>query len=246
MTAKQRKERITAILERIGITDPEHRLERYPHEFSGGMRQRIMIAGAMLLRPELIIADEPTTALDALIQKEVLDLLMDLCREPAQGEAGAIVPPDDYWPRLRGLGLLLGMEFPTDGIGYRVAGGLFSRGVLTAGTLTNSKNIRFEPALNIPQALLDEALNRIEDVFQSIETPKRKKPVYLYAGRVLHVDLTTRQIGIRPIKFKIRQLGSQMKQRIHEGTTEEKRHKRAKTILENAVRLPQTLNYMGL
>ena len=81
LTAKLRKKRITTILERIGITDPEHRLGCYPHEFSGGMRQRIMIAGAMLLRPALIIADEPTTALDALVQKEVLDLLVELCRE---------------------------------------------------------------------------------------------------------------------------------------------------------------------
>ena len=81
LTAKLRKKRITTILERIGITDPEHRLGCYPHEFSGGMRQRIMIAGAMLLRPALIIADEPTTALDALVQKEVIDLLVELCRE---------------------------------------------------------------------------------------------------------------------------------------------------------------------
>ncbi len=94
---------------------------------------------------------------------------------------------------VRGKGLLLGMEFPTDGVGFKVAGGLFSRGVITAGTLTNAKNIRFEPALNIPWELLDEALNRIEDVFKSIEPPKQAKPTYLYAGKVLHVDLSSRQ-----------------------------------------------------
>jgi putrescine aminotransferase len=90
----------------------------------------------------------------------------------------------------RGLGLLLGMEFPTDGIGYKVASGLFSRGVLTAGTLTNAKNIRFEPALTIPQETLDEVLNRLEDVFKSIDLPQRKKVSNLYAGRMLHVDLS--------------------------------------------------------
>ena len=100
--------------------------------------------------------------------------------------------------KVRGLGLLIGMEFPTDGIGYKVAAGLFSRGVLTAGTLTNAKNIRFEPALNIPQNILDEALNRIEDVFKTIELPRQTEPVYPYAGRMLHVDLSTGEVKTRP------------------------------------------------
>lgn len=69
---------------------------------------------------------------------------------------------------IRGLGLLIGMEFPTDEIGYKVAAGLFSRGVLTAGTLTNAQTIRFEPALNIPQEVLDEVLSRLEDTFKSL------------------------------------------------------------------------------
>ena len=69
------------------------------------------------------------------------------------------------------MGLLIGMEFTTDGIGYKVASGLFSRGVLAAGTLTNAKTIRFEPALNVPQEILDEVLNRLEDVFKTIELP---------------------------------------------------------------------------
>lgn len=70
--------------------------------------------------------------------------------------------------RVGGLGLLIGMEFTSDEIGYAVASGLFARGVLTAGTLTNAKCIRFEPALNIPMELLDEALNRMEDVIKSL------------------------------------------------------------------------------
>ncbi|MGD8264824.1 MAG: putrescine aminotransferase, partial [Desulfobacterales bacterium] len=91
----------------------------------------------------------------------------------------------------RGKGLLIGMEFPTDGIGYKVAAGLFTRGVLTAGTLTNAKTIRIEPALNVPREILDEVLNRIEDVFKTIEIPRRPESMNLYAGQVLHVDLTS-------------------------------------------------------
>jgi putrescine aminotransferase len=94
----------------------------------------------------------------------------------------------------RGLGLLIGMEFPTDGIGYKVAAGLFSRGVLTAGTLTNAKTIRIEPALNVPREILDEVLNRLEDVFKTIEMPRRPEPMNLYAGQVLHVDLTSQKV----------------------------------------------------
>ena len=67
-----------------------------------------------------------------------------------------------------GKGLLIGMEYPTDEVGYSVASGLFSRGVLTAGTLTNSKTIRIEPALNVPMAIIDEMLNRLEDTFKHL------------------------------------------------------------------------------
>jgi putrescine aminotransferase len=100
---------------------------------------------------------------------------------------------------VRGLGLLIGMEFPTDGIGYKVAAGLFSRGVLTAGTLTNAKVIRIEPALNVPQEILDEVLNRLEDVFKTVELPRRTEPQNLYAGQILHVDLTSEEIQSQPI-----------------------------------------------
>ncbi|CEJ12021.1 Glutathione import ATP-binding protein GsiA [bacterium YEK0313] len=70
-----------AMLRRVGIADPEACLGAYPHEFSGGMRQRIMLASVMLLRPKLLIADEPTTALDTLSQADVLDLMVELTRE---------------------------------------------------------------------------------------------------------------------------------------------------------------------
>src|SRR6185436_6771308 len=69
------------LFRRVGIADPERRLDAYPHELSGGMRQRVMIAIAVANRPALLIADEPTTALDATIQAQILDLLADLRRE---------------------------------------------------------------------------------------------------------------------------------------------------------------------
>jgi oligopeptide/dipeptide ABC transporter ATP-binding protein len=73
--------RTLELLAQVGIPDPERRVDDYPHQFSGGMRQRAMIAMALALEPEVLIADEPTTALDVTIQSQVLRLLEDLNRE---------------------------------------------------------------------------------------------------------------------------------------------------------------------
>ncbi|SEL54374.1 peptide/nickel transport system ATP-binding protein [Variovorax sp. YR750] len=81
LPAAEIRTRIVDMLRRVQIADPERCMHAYPHEFSGGMRQRIMLASVMLLKPRLLIADEPTTALDTLSQREVLDLMVGLARD---------------------------------------------------------------------------------------------------------------------------------------------------------------------
>ncbi len=81
LTPRESSRRAVEFLERVGITDAEQRLRQYPHELSGGMRQRVMIAMAMSCHPRLLLADEPTTALDVTIQAQILELIKSLCRE---------------------------------------------------------------------------------------------------------------------------------------------------------------------
>ncbi|MEY4039614.1 MAG: hypothetical protein RLZZ52_482 [Actinomycetota bacterium] len=81
ISKKEAQERVIALLRRVGIPDPARTMASYPHEISGGMAQRVLIAGAVSCDAELIIADEPTTALDVTVQAEVLDLLRDLQQE---------------------------------------------------------------------------------------------------------------------------------------------------------------------
>ena len=78
MTDEEATAKSIQLLDAVGIPNPKDRMNEYPHQFSGGMRQRVMIAMALQCNPSLLIADEPTTALDVTIQAQILDLMMDL------------------------------------------------------------------------------------------------------------------------------------------------------------------------
>ncbi|MCA1243907.1 ABC transporter ATP-binding protein [Stappia stellulata] len=85
LSRKERKDRVIELLESVGIPDPLRRVSAFPHQMSGGQCQRVMIAIATACAPKLLIADEPTTALDVTIQKQILDLLTDMQRDTGMG-----------------------------------------------------------------------------------------------------------------------------------------------------------------
>jgi oligopeptide/dipeptide ABC transporter ATP-binding protein len=93
ISQEEAKERAIDVLTEVGIPDPEKRLKDYPHQFSGGMRQRVMIAMALICRPKLLIADEPTTALDVTIQAQILELIQGL-QEEHQDNATILITHD--------------------------------------------------------------------------------------------------------------------------------------------------------
>ncbi len=92
LSPAEARKRAIALLDEVGIPAPERRIDGYPHEFSGGMRQRVVIALALCAEPEVVIADEPTTALDVSVQAQIIALIKRLCRE--RGTAVMLVTHD--------------------------------------------------------------------------------------------------------------------------------------------------------
>ena len=93
LTENEATNKSVEMLQAVGIPDPEQRINEYPHQFSGGMRQRVMIAMSLLCNPSLLIADEPTTALDVTIQAQILDLMINL-KEKREGAAILLITHD--------------------------------------------------------------------------------------------------------------------------------------------------------
>jgi len=92
LSRAERRAKVIALLREVGIPDPERRVHAFPHQLSGGMSQRVMIAMALACSPKLLIADEPTTALDVTMQAQILDLLLDLKKR--NGMALALITHD--------------------------------------------------------------------------------------------------------------------------------------------------------
>jgi oligopeptide/dipeptide ABC transporter ATP-binding protein len=115
VSGREARARCAAALGEVGLAEPEDKLETYPHELSGGMRQRVMIAMALLCRPKVLIADEPTTALDVTVQAQILDLMRSL--QEQHGTAILMISHD--------LGVVAGMAHQ---VAVMYAGGLVETG----------------------------------------------------------------------------------------------------------------------
>jgi peptide/nickel transport system ATP-binding protein len=145
------KKRAIEMLDRVGIPQASRRVDDYPHQFSGGMRQRVMIAMALINDPALIIADEPTTALDVTVQAQILDLLQDLQRE---FNTGLIMITHD-------LGVIAEVA---DDILVMYAGRAVEYG--------SAKEVLTRPAMPYTQGLLDS----VPDMTASVDVPLRPIP----------------------------------------------------------------------
>jgi peptide/nickel transport system ATP-binding protein len=187
VTAEEVRALSLAMLKRVQIRDPERCLKSYPHEFSGGMRQRIMLASILLLKPKLLIADEPTTALDTLSQREILELMVELARD--SGVATLLITHD--------LGLV-------SRYAERVV-------VLEKGKLVESgptRQVLTQPQQSYTRKLIDSRPARSADK----HTPAEDAPVILridracirYAGRASWLGRATPRTIVQDVQLTLR------------------------------------------
>ena len=162
MDEKAARARAIELLTLVGITDPESRLNQYPHQLSGGMRQRVMIAIGLACNPKLLIADEPTTALDVTIQAQILELMKDLSRR--LGVAVVIITHNlgivaRYADRVN---VMYAARLVESGTAERVFGRPmhpYARGLLTAvPRLDRGRNAKLSTIDGAPPNLLDPAV----------------------------------------------------------------------------------------
>ncbi len=185
---KQTRARCIELLEKVHIPEADKRVDMYPHEFSGGMRQRVMIASAMLCRPDLLIADEPTTALDVTVQAQILELMRDVRRD--FGTSIILITHD--------LGVVAGLcdrvlvmhggeekeSGPVDDIFYRPRHA-YTRALLAAVPRLDRAEITRLASLDAAAAAGGEA--KAEQAAASEAAPARREPDYT-AAPLLEVD----------------------------------------------------------
>ena len=150
------RRRVVELLRQVGIPNPERRIDDYPHQFSGGMRQRAMIAMALALSPKLLIADEPTTALDVTVQAQIIDLMKSLQHDFGTAiimithDLGALAEiADDVMVMYAGQA----MEHGDRQTVYRHAHHPYTHGLL--GALPSRRGVRLTPIPGLPPSLIN-------------------------------------------------------------------------------------------
>ncbi len=167
MNARDARERALQLLEEVHIRDPERVLRAYPHELSGGMRQRVMIAAAFSLEPKLVVADEPTTALDVTVQKQILRLIRGM--QEAHGTAVIFVTHDlgVVAKICDSVTLLYGGKVIEQGPTASVLAAprhAYTRALIAAGPRYDRPDAGLEP---VPQSVFDQLQAELAQPFSS-------------------------------------------------------------------------------
>jgi oligopeptide transport system ATP-binding protein len=158
MSRREAKKRAIALMDRVGIPSARERVGDYPHQFSGGMRQRVMIAMALALDPDVLIADEPTTALDVTVQAQVMDLLSHLQAETGMGlilithDLGVVADVADK------VGVMYAGEIVESGPVrevYRHPAHPYTEGLMHSIPRVDQKGGRLDPITGAPPSLIN-------------------------------------------------------------------------------------------